>query len=104
MADEQQKPEFSKRKKIQMERMARVNKARAIGRVRVSPRDDEVRAWIKHPRVGAFRSVGSIEWPNDTFTQRRIRDGTVTLEPPREAAPSSPTTSRASVSTTSSAT
>jgi hypothetical protein len=103
MVDEQSKPEFSKRKKIQMERMARVNKARAIGRVRVSPRDDEVRAWIKHPRVGAFRSVGSIEWPNDTFTQRRIRDGTVLLEPPREVAASSPV-SRASTSATPSAT
>lgn len=83
MADENEtktKPEPSVRKKIQMERMAMVARGRVIDRVRVVPRDDEVRAAIKHPRAGRFRSSGSMEWPNDTFTRRRVRDGTVTIE------------------------
>jgi hypothetical protein len=94
MADEQRgngqrnegqlKPEPSIRKKRQMERMAKVRKAREVPRVRVIPRDDEVRAVIKHPRAGAFRSSGSMEWPHDTFTRRRVRDGTVKLETSRE--------------------
>jgi hypothetical protein len=89
MANEQKsetpaKPEPSIRKKIQMARMAKISKAKKRLRVRVSPRDDEVRASLKHPRAGAFRSTGSLEWPDDTFTRRRIRDGTVKLEPSRD--------------------
>jgi hypothetical protein len=89
MADEQKsaeatsKPEPSIRKKLQMARMDKVRKGRDVPRVRVVPRDDEMRELLKHPRAGKFRSSGSLEWPNDTFTQRRIRDGSVTLEAPR---------------------
>ena len=79
----QEKPELTPRMKIRLDRLARIAKTKIVPRVRVSPRDDDVRAIIKHPRAGAFRSSGSLEWPNDTFTQRRLRDGTVVLEPPR---------------------
>jgi len=48
--------------------------------VRVLPSDDDMRRFLKHPRAGGFRSTGSVEWPNDTFTQRRLRDGSVKLE------------------------
>lgn len=49
-------------------------------RVRVMPRDDEVRKFIKHPETGTkFPASGSVEWPLDRFTKRRLRDGTVTL-------------------------
>jgi hypothetical protein len=47
--------------------------------IRIDPRDDDMRKVLRHPRGGGFRSTGSIEWPNDQFTQRRLRDGTVTL-------------------------
>jgi hypothetical protein len=49
--------------------------------VRVLPRSDQIRRYIKHPktRVG-FPAEGSAEWPNDTFTKRRVRDGDVTIE------------------------
>jgi hypothetical protein len=49
-------------------------------RVRVVPRDDDVRAFIKHPSGSPFPETGSAEWPLDTFTQRRLADGDVTLE------------------------
>jgi hypothetical protein len=47
--------------------------------VRVVPRDDDMRRLLKHPRAGGFRSEGSLEWPNDTFTQKRLRDGSIKL-------------------------
>jgi hypothetical protein len=46
--------------------------------VRVLPKDDVIRRVIKHPRGNiAFPETGSVEWPFDRFTKRRIEDGTV---------------------------
>lgn len=49
--------------------------------VHVLPRDDEIRKGLAHPsgNIG-FPDQGSVEWPLDGFTQRRLRDGTITLE------------------------
>jgi len=49
--------------------------------VRVLPRSDDIRKYLKHQpsRVG-FLATGSAEWPNDTFTKRRIAEGDVTIE------------------------
>jgi hypothetical protein len=56
-------------------------------RIRVMPRDDEVRRFIAHAPSGLrFPAHGSVEWPHDTFTRRRIADGTVIAvepEPPQ---------------------
>jgi hypothetical protein len=32
----------------------------------------------------AFRSTGSVDWPLDKYTQRRIADGSVTIEEKKE--------------------
>ena len=53
--------------------------------VRVVPAEDhprlsveQIRKHITHAPSGVrFRTSGSIEWPNDRFTQRRIREGVV---------------------------
>lgn len=52
-----------------------------MARVRVTPRDDIIRRFIAHPdgNIG-FPASGSAEWPLDSFTNRRIRDGTVIVE------------------------
>jgi hypothetical protein len=50
---------------------------------------DNVKKFIKHP-AGAtqFDENGVAEWPMDQFTQRRIRDGDISLHaPPRAATP-----------------
>jgi hypothetical protein len=53
--------------------------------IRVVPRDDKIRAVLKHQPSGiAFRKEGGAAWPNDRFTQRRLRDGSVKLEPKQE--------------------
>jgi hypothetical protein len=49
-------------------------------RIRVLPKNDELRKTLRHASGIAFPAEGSVEWPNDTFTQRRIRDGDVTVE------------------------
>jgi len=39
-----------------------------------------MRRLLKHPNGMGFRPTGGIEWPNDRFTKRRLRDGTVKVE------------------------
>ena len=40
-----------------------------------------------HPGGTLFDSTGMADWPDDAFTQRRIRDGDITKEEPKEAKP-----------------
>jgi hypothetical protein len=49
-------------------------------RVRVVPRDDNIRQFIKHPSGVAFPKSGAADWPLDRFTRRRLLDGSVTRE------------------------
>jgi hypothetical protein len=77
------------------DRMARIRKFQEVPGVRVVPASGEgftaeaMRRLLKHPKAGGFRSEGDIEWPNDTFTFRRLKEGSITL-----AEKSSPTSSR----------
>ena len=61
------------------ERLNRIHQVRHQPGIRVVPADDDMRRLLKHPRAGGFRSEGSIEWPNDNFTRRRLREGSVKL-------------------------
>jgi hypothetical protein len=45
--------------------------------IRVELVREELRGYLRHPNGVKFRERGSIEWPNDVFTQRRIRDGDI---------------------------
>jgi hypothetical protein len=51
--------------------------------VKVYALKDHVKQNIKYP-IGniAFDENGEADWPHDQFTQRRIRDGDISLEPP----------------------
>ena len=72
-------------------RIERVRKMRPPQGIRVEPKNEDIRRVLKHPRgMIGFRSEGSIEWPNDTFTHRRIRDGDVIVVKPKAAAPAAP--------------
>lgn len=48
-------------------------------RIRVEPKNDELRLILRHPTAGFFRGRGAAEWPDDQFTERRLRDGDITL-------------------------
>ena len=70
----------SERFKRRQERLARVREVTATERVRVNPRDDEIRRAFKNvPGRMGFPSQGSVEWPLDQYTKRRLRDGSITI-------------------------
>ena len=53
--------------------------------VHVVPADEKYRGVLKHLPSGiGFRKDGGALWPNDKFTQRRLRDGSVKLEAQQE--------------------
>ena len=64
------------------QQMAKLRKK--VQRVRVTPRDDDMRRLLKHPNGMAFQKSGSVEWPLDQFTRRRIKDGSVSIEEKHE--------------------
>ena len=47
--------------------------------MRVRALKEAVHKFVRHPRAGGFRSDQNqtVEWPNDAFTRRRIRDGDI---------------------------
>jgi hypothetical protein len=75
------------RRKANLQRIK--DAAPQIKGVRVEPASVNLRRLLKHPRAGGFRSEGSVEWPSDTFTFRRLKEGSVRLveEKPAEEKP-----------------
>lgn len=49
----------------------------------VWPRDEAVRAVLKHPNGSPFGATGPMHWPDDKFTQRRLAEGSVLTENPQ---------------------
>lgn len=47
--------------------------------MKVLPKDDNIRKILKHPVAKAFPAEGPAEWPDDSFTHRRIADGDITV-------------------------
>jgi hypothetical protein len=74
--------EKSLRFKQRQERMRRIAEQNKPRRVRVLPKNDVIRRDIVHPtnKLAFPPQGGSVEWPLDQFTMRRIRDGDVTVE------------------------
>jgi hypothetical protein len=67
------------RKAATPERLALLKAVNKIPGVRVVPAREELRAILKHPNGVRLRSEGSVEWPNDRFTQRRLADGDIKI-------------------------
>ena len=60
-------------------RMAKLNPP--VERVRVTPANDDLRRTLKHPKGSVkFPEKGSVEWPLDQFTRRRIKEGSLKRE------------------------
>jgi len=60
------------------ERLQRMREANRIPPIRVEPVNEEDRKNFVHVPTGRrFRSIGSIELPDDRFTQRRIAEGVI---------------------------
>lgn len=69
------------------ERLKILAENRRIPRVRVVPARESLRRILKHPNGMAFRREGSVEWPLDNFTHRRLRDGDIMIVSTVGAAP-----------------
>jgi hypothetical protein len=66
-------------KKASPETLRLIREARKIPRVRVEPTSEAFRRALRHPNGMAFRAEGSVEWPMDRFTRRRITEGAVKI-------------------------
>jgi len=53
--------------------------ARKRERVRVEPTSEALRHVLVHPNGTSFRSRGTVEWPLDRFTHRRLREGSIRI-------------------------
>jgi len=58
-------------------------------RIRVWPATEDIRKHLRHSSGVRFPETlaESVEWPNDTFTYRRIQDGDVLTEAPAASRP-----------------
>ena len=50
--------------------------------MQVWPKNDDIRRVIYHPTGVRFRAEGPADWPDDSYTARRIADGDVTTTDP----------------------
>jgi hypothetical protein len=48
--------------------------------MQVFPKNEDVRRVLAHPLAGKFRADGPADWPDDTFTSRRMKDGDIYKE------------------------
>ena len=57
----------------------------------VWPKTDEIRKVLKHPHNNTgFREEGPVDWPDDSYTHRRIMDGDITAEDPNPVTRAAP--------------
>jgi hypothetical protein len=72
------------RKAIKAARLARLKVINGRqGTIKVYPANETMRAVLRHANGTRFRDkiTESVEWPNDSFTTRRLAEGSVLLEP-----------------------
>jgi hypothetical protein len=50
--------------------------------MKVWPANLDMRKVMNHPIAGRFRDVGGGDWPEDTYTFRRMREGSIVTENP----------------------
>lgn len=51
--------------------------------MKVWPKNDQMRKALRHPINNVpFNAEGPMEWPDDSFTHRRLQDGDVLLKDP----------------------
>jgi len=75
--DRQVARSVSRGPKAHPERLKAIADNKRIPRVRVEPASEELRRVLRHPNGMAFRKEGSVEWPMDRFTRRRIAEGSI---------------------------
>ena len=69
--------QFRTRREKKLARMRQTNTDIQV--LRVEPANELMREILEHPNGTMFRARGAAEWPDDVFTQRRLRDGDIVL-------------------------
>ena len=73
-------PEHPPQHQRRFKRLQRLKDARPeVKLLNVIPTNDAHRPVLKHPTGVKFKETGSAAWPDDNFTHRRLRDGSVKL-------------------------
>jgi hypothetical protein len=70
------------------DRLEMLNRESAPERVKVLPGSDSMQRRLEHPTGIGLRAKGASDWPLDTFTKRRLKEGAIILAPkdaPKEA-------------------
>jgi hypothetical protein len=79
MVDIDVNAELKRRQALRQQKVKRISQQ--VPLVRILPATDSMRRMLKHPDAATqFGKTGSVEWPMDQFTQRRLREGAIRLE------------------------
>ncbi len=63
--------------------------------MRVLPKNYDIKKFITHASGIGFPDEGPAEWPDDSFTHRRMMDGDITNEEPSQSRKASPPETKA---------
>lgn len=81
MPDVKIEPELTSQQKARQARLKTVADNSRSAPIKVFAANEDVRRLMKHPSGTRFRTDmnAAVEWPHDSFTIRRIRDGSVVV-------------------------
>lgn len=75
---------LAQRQQDRMDRMRTIADGQVQPKVRVRLSKPHLKKLLRHPTTGAnFTASETSEWPNDSFTKRRIRDGDIAIDKER---------------------
>lgn len=72
-----ERPQSGSARAKRLERLERIKEALEHERVLVEPKNEAMRRVLKSSEGGGFRASGPAEWPLDSFTRRRLADGSI---------------------------
>jgi hypothetical protein len=63
------------------DRLEMLKRESAVEHVKVLPGSDSMQRRLEHPTGIGLRAKGASDWPLDTFTKRRLKEGAIILAP-----------------------
>jgi hypothetical protein len=67
----------SRAKQARLAHLETLKRESAPERVKVRPGSDSMQRRLKHPSGVGLRAKGASDWPLDTFTKRRLKEGAI---------------------------
>ena len=63
------------------DRLEMLKRESEVEHVKVLPGSDSMQRRLEHPTGIGLRAKGASDWPLDTFTKRRLKEGAIILAP-----------------------